>query len=63
MKVQAAPNTHPGGVHGALFTDWYQSDEDPSPIRNPPIASAPKLMIRKITILVSIIITVRLLAY
>jgi hypothetical protein len=42
MVVQAKPNTHPGGVHGAFARFEYQSDGTPSPVKNPPIDKAAK---------------------
>ena len=52
--VQAAPNIHPGGVHGAMFSWRYQSDEDPLRVNNPPMPSAEKLISKKINILFTI---------
>jgi hypothetical protein len=43
MKVHAKPNTHPGGVHGALSSEMYHSfDAGEPPISKLPIAKAPK---------------------
>ncbi len=44
MNVQAAPNTHPGGVHGALFRFTYQSDTTPFLVAKPPMANAAKFI-------------------
>ena len=49
--VHAAPNTHPGGVHGALLSSPYHSDRTPFFVEMLPIASAPKFKIKKIIIL------------
>lgn len=49
MVVQAAPNTHPGGVHGALLKSLYQKEVGPSFINQLPTANPPKLMIKKRT--------------
>ena len=51
MVVHTAPKTHPGGVHGALFKFWYQSDGTPSPVNNPPTNNPPKFIIRNSKIL------------
>ena len=48
MVVQAKPNTHPGGVHGALLKPVYHSEVTPGPVKRPPIPSVIKLIIRKI---------------
>lgn len=48
MVVQAAPNTHPGGVHGAFRMLLYQSDVTPSFVHNPPIAKPIKFSIMNI---------------
>lgn len=57
ISVHAAPKTHPGGVHGALFKDWYHSFSagDP-PIKKEPRAKAPKLRIMKTIVLVSTVV-------
>jgi len=44
IVVQAAPNTHPGGVQGALARFAYQSELTPAPVKKPPIAKAAKLI-------------------
>jgi hypothetical protein len=44
MNVQAAPNTHPGGVQGALFRFKYQSDATPFLVAKPPMANAAKFI-------------------
>jgi hypothetical protein len=44
MNAQATPNTHPGGVHGALFKPKYQSDVGPLFISQLPKAKPPKLI-------------------
>ncbi len=49
MVVHAAPNTQPGGVHGALFNEAYQSEPTPSPVKDAPIASPPKFNTRNKT--------------
>jgi len=48
IQPQAAPKTHPGGVHGALFNDWYHSENAPSPERRVPKPNAPKFKTIKI---------------
>jgi hypothetical protein len=48
MVVHAAPNTQPGGVHGALFNSAYQVPVTSPPIRNPPIPRAAKFRRAKI---------------
>ena len=50
MKVQAAPKTQPGGVHGALFRSRYQVVLGPLSIKMVPNANAPKLIIRKMMV-------------
>lgn len=55
MVVQAAPKTQPGGVHGALFSSVYQSDETPEVVVNPPIANAAKFSAKKRIILSPIV--------
>lgn len=47
MVVQATPNIHPGGVHGALFKFAYHSEVDPPSISQLPKANPPKLMTKK----------------
>lgn len=47
MLVHATPNTQPGGVHGARFSERYQGDCGPSAINQLPSASAPKFRTRK----------------
>jgi len=48
IKVQAIPNTHPGGVHGALLRLLYHSlSAGLHPIKSPPNARAPKLTTKK----------------
>jgi hypothetical protein len=47
IVVHAKPNTHPGGVQGAIYKFLYQSVWGPFCIKKPPSASAPKLMIKK----------------
>ena len=47
MLVHAAPNTQPGGVHGALLKLAYQSEGTPLPVNIPPIARAAKLSAKK----------------
>jgi|TARA_Y100000385_G_C13107646_1_gene649350 hypothetical protein len=47
INVHDAPNTQPGGVHGALFKLEYHALLGPSPIRKPPKARAPKFSSRK----------------
>ncbi len=51
MVVHAAPKTQPGGVHGALFSDWYQSEVTPELVNNDPIPKAAKLISKKSKIL------------
>jgi len=46
MVVHAAPNTQPGGVHGAFERPKYHSDFTSLLVKNPPMASAAKLMSR-----------------
>jgi hypothetical protein len=46
IKVQAAPNTHPGGVHGALFTLSYQSELTPDVVKREPSHNPTKLITR-----------------
>ena len=46
--VQAAPNTHPGGVHGALFNEIYHSEVAPSFINKFPKKRAPKFRSKNI---------------
>ena len=46
IVVQAAPKTHPGGIHGAWFKFSYQSDL--TSVNKPPMDSAPKFSIKKI---------------
>ena len=43
IEVQAAPNTQPGGVQGALFSSAYQSEETPEAVNTLPTPSAAKL--------------------
>lgn len=47
IVVHAAPKTQPGGVQGALFKLTYHSEGTPSPVKEPPIARAPKLRAKK----------------
>ena len=47
---QAAPNTQPGGVQGALFNLIYQSEGTPFAVKSPPTANAPKFNTKKIII-------------
>lgn len=47
MNVQAAPNTQPGGVQGALLRFTYHSDTTPFLVANPPMANAAKLINKK----------------
>jgi hypothetical protein len=56
MDVHANPNTHPGGVQGALSKFWYQSDETPSPVNSPPMPKAVKFRTRNNRILLTIIV-------
>lgn len=49
IVVHAAPNTQPGGVHGALISSEYQVDLTPLPVKNPPNPKAEKLINKKIT--------------
>jgi hypothetical protein len=49
IKVQAAPKTQPGGVHGALFNSKYQFDVGPLSISQLPRAKPPKLIIKNRT--------------
>lgn len=51
MNVQAAPNTQPGGVQGALFRFTYHSDTTPFLVAKPPMAKAAKLINKKRKIL------------
>jgi len=51
IENHAAPNTHPGGVHGALLRLEYHSEVTPFEVNIPPIAKAAKFIIRKIIIL------------
>ena len=51
MVVQANPNTQPGGVQGAFFRFWYQSEGTPSCVNNPPKNKPVKLISKKINIL------------
>ncbi len=51
MVVHAKPNTQPGGVQGALLSERYHSACTALPVKNPPMASAPKFNNKKITIL------------
>ena len=46
--VQAAPNTQPGGVHGALASPAYQSEDTPGPVAMLPMARPPKFRTPKI---------------
>ena len=46
--VQAAPNTHPGGVHGALFNEIYHSEVAPLFISMFPNTRAPKFSSKNI---------------
>jgi hypothetical protein len=46
INVHATPNTQPGGVHGALLSERYQSAFTALAVNNPPIANAAKLIIR-----------------
>lgn len=48
ILVQARPNTHPGGVHGALIKFRYHSVMGPSFISQLPKPNPPKLINRKI---------------
>jgi hypothetical protein len=54
IVVQAAPNTQPGGVHGALFNERYHSETTPFSVKNPPITNAPKLIAKNRMILTNI---------
>ena len=56
IVVQAAPKTHPGGVQGALLRFKYQSDCGPLSISQLPMASEPKLRIKKMTIYLKVFI-------
>lgn len=47
MENQAAPNTHPGGVQGALSSCWYHTLVAGLRINKLPRPSAPKLITRK----------------
>lgn len=47
IVVQAAPNTHPGGVQGALSRPRYQSPMTALEVNILPIANAPKLRNKK----------------
>lgn len=49
MVVHANPNTHPGGVQGALLRSEYQAELTPSEVNMPPNAKPAKLMIRNKT--------------
>tara|TARA_Y200000002_G_C22632291_1_gene643061 strand:- start:747 stop:911 length:165 start_codon:yes stop_codon:yes gene_type:complete len=49
--LQAKPNTHPGGVHGAFKRDKYHSDGTPSDVKRPPNAKAVKFSIKNIVVL------------
>ena len=55
IDVHAAPNTHPAGVHGALFRLLYQSDEAPLSVNKLPNASAKKLSTRNKMMFMNII--------
>jgi hypothetical protein len=48
---QAKPNTHPGGVHGALKRAIYHSDGTPLDVNRPPNARAIKFIIKNIVVL------------
>ena len=49
--LQAKPNTHPGGVHGAFKRDKYHSDGTPLEVNKPPNAKAVKFSIKNIVVL------------
>lgn len=49
--LQAKPNTHPGGVHGAFKIDKYHSDGTPLEVNKPPNARAAKFIIKNIVVL------------
>ena len=49
--LQAKPNTHPGGVHGAFKREKYHSDGTPSEVNRPPNAKAVKFIIKNIVVL------------
>ena len=51
MILQAKPNIHPGGVHGAFKRDKYHSDGTPSDVKRPPNARAVKFIIKNIVVL------------
>jgi len=46
--VQAAPNTHPAGVHGALFNEIYHSEVAPLFINKFPKKRTPKFRSKNI---------------
>ena len=54
MVVQAAPKTHPGGVHGALFKLVYHSELTPEFVNRLPRYKPPKFITRKISVQVNI---------
>ena len=49
--LQAKPNTHPGGVHGAFKRDKYHSDGTPLEVNKPPKARAVKFSMKNIVVL------------
>ena len=49
--LQAKPNTHPGGVHGAFKRDKYHSDGTPLEVNKPPNPKAVKFIIKNIVVL------------
>jgi hypothetical protein len=46
-QVQAAPKTHPGGVHGACFSAVYQLESGPLFIKKSTYAQCPKVQDKK----------------
>lgn len=50
MKVQAAPNTHPGGFQGACLRLMNQSEFTPLEVNIPPIPRAAKFIRRNIPV-------------
>ncbi len=48
IVVHDAPNTQPGGVHGALCNSAYQVDVTPSFVKKPPKNKPKKLISRKV---------------